>query len=99
MGYEKPRRPIILEVVMTWLDYNHAIMAILFLIAAFIKLKGRQVEHFFSRFCAGIWYLLTVTIRDMDAEFVRIVSTNIIIIVMLLEALSPVLRRYWRNKK
>jgi hypothetical protein len=79
---------------MSAIDINHAIMAILFYTTAYIKLRGNQMEHFWIRLVAALWYTLTLLVRDMPVEFVRVISTNIIIIVLSIEILSPIIRKY-----
>ena len=83
---------------MNHIDVNHAIMAIVFILAAIIKLRQKQMEHFFTRFAAAVWYTLTVIDPNMDVDAVRIISTFGIIIIFTIEITSPIVRKYYGGK-
>ncbi len=84
---------------MSVIDTNHAILAVLFLGVAFIKLRHRQMEHFFTNFVCGVWFLFTFFDTSMPVETVRQTSTSFIIILLAIEWLSPMFRWYWRRQK
>jgi len=81
------------------IDVNHFILVIVLMPAAIVKLRQRQMEHFWTRFAAAIWYILTVIEPDMDIAAVRIISTSVIIIIFTIEIASPIVRRYYGGHK
>lgn len=83
---------------MLLIDWIHLGMALLFVITAIQKLLGRQGEHFYTRLVNGAWFGLTVIDREMPVDVVRIFSTSLILIMLSVEASSPIFRRYYRGK-
>jgi hypothetical protein len=79
------------------IDWIHAAMSVLFLVSSLILLGRKQVEHFFTRLVLSGWFLITVVDRDLSVESVRLFSTGLIIIMVLVEVASPVFR--WRNAR
>lgn len=79
------------------IDWIHAAMSVLFLVSALILLSRKQVEHFFTRLVLSGWFLITVVDRDLSVEGVRLFSTGLITIMVLVEVASPVFR--WRNAR
>lgn len=80
-------------------DANHAVMAVLFLGAAFIELSHKRMEHFFTHFACAVWFLFTFFDTSMPIETVRETSTSFIIIMLAVKWLSPMFRWYWRIQK
>lgn len=66
----------------------------LFLIAAAHKLWKRQAEHFFTRFICFLWYMLT-----MGSDPTRIDGDYVVLLIPLIEIVSPIFRRYWQRKE
>lgn len=84
---------------MELLDWLHCATSFLFLVSAVHKIYKRQAEHFFTRFLVSAWFALTVWDRDLSVEFVRVLSNYVIMLVPLIEIISPAFRKYWRGKK
>lgn len=81
------------------IDWLHLISCFLFLVAALHKIYKRQAEHFFTRFLIAAWFGLTVWDRDLPVDFVRVMSNYVLMILPLIEIVSPAFRKYWRGKR
>jgi hypothetical protein len=85
---------------MELIDYLHIITAFLFGVAALHKLYGKQAEHFYTRIVASAWFFMTFVFRDyLPIQWVRELSNYVIMTVPLVEIVSPMFIRYWKNKK
>lgn len=84
---------------MDLLDWLHLVSGFLFLVASLHKIYKRQAEHFFTRFLIAAWFGLTVWDRDMPVDFVRVMSNYVLMLMPLIEIISPAFRKYWRGKK
>lgn len=82
---------------MLMIDWFHLVMAVLFFVSAIIKMAQHQPEHFFTRIVLSSWYVVTVIERDMDVYTVRLFSTGLIIILLMVEITSPFFR--WNLKR
>ncbi len=81
------------------IDWIHAAMSALFLVSALILLGKKHVEHFFTRLVLSGWFFITVVDRNLPVESVRLFSTGLITIMILVEVASPVFRwKYTRRK-
>jgi uncharacterized membrane protein len=79
-------------------DILFLVMSLLFLWTGIQKYEKNQAEHFFIRIM--ISFCLGVSVLDLFPEQIAQHVTYILLIIMLLsEAGSPYLLRYWRNKK
>ena len=81
------------------IDWLHLISGFLFLVAAWYKIYKRQAEHFFTRFLVSAWFFLTVFEQHFTVEFVRAMSNYVIMLIPLIEIISPISRKYWRGKR
>ena len=79
------------------IGWIHAALSALFLVSSLILLGRKQVEHFFTRLVLSGWFLITVVDRDLPVENVRLFSTGLITIMVLVEVASPAFR--WRNAR
>ena len=84
---------------MDTIDWLHLVSSFLFSVSAIHKIYKRQAEHFFTRFLVSAWFALTVWDRDLPVDFVRVMSNYVIMLIPLIEIVSPVSRKYWRGKK
>jgi hypothetical protein len=84
---------------MVAIDYIHIFTSLFFGMAAIYKLRHKQAEHFFTRSLVFIWFALTVFDRHMNVDFVRIMSNYVIMLVPFIELVSPMFRKYWKNKQ
>ena len=84
---------------MELLDWLHFVSGTLFLASALYKIYKRQAEHFFTRFLVSAWFFLTVFEQHFTVEFVRAMSNYVIMLIPLIEVISPISRRYWRGKR
>lgn len=82
---------------MLMIDWFHLVMAVLFLLSSIIKMAQHQPEHFFTRLMNSVWFFVTVLDRDVDVETVRLFSTGLIIIFLMVEVTSPFFR--WNLKR
>ena len=81
------------------IDWLHLTSGFLFLVAALHKIYKRQAEHFFTRFLVSAWFFLTVFEQHFTVEFVRAMSNYVIMLIPLIEIISPISRKYWRGKR
>jgi len=81
------------------IDWLHLVSGILFLASALYKIYKRQAEHFFTRFLVSAWFFLTVFEQHFTVEFVRAMSNYVIMLIPLIEIISPISRKYWRGKR
>lgn len=83
---------------MVTIDYLHIIMALVFFIAAYRKYELGEFAHFFVRLINALWFTLTVINHHMPVEFVRHLSSTLIILYVGVEIIYPNLQRYWRKQ-
>jgi len=84
---------------MELIDWLHLISCFLFFVASLHKIYKRQAEHFFTRFLVSAWFFLTVFEQHFTVEFVRAMSNYVIMLIPLIEIISPISRKYWRGKR
>ena len=78
---------------------SNLILAILFLVVSIIKLRRSQVEHFWTRFVAALWFFLISFNSGIPISLQHTFSINIIVIILVVEIISVIFRKYWTGRK
>ena len=78
---------------------SNLILAILFLVVSLIKLRRSQIEHFWTRFVAALWFFLISFDSGIPDKLQHQFSINIIAVILVIEIVSVIFRKYWTGKK